>query len=290
MYSMTGFGRGKAPLANGELVIELKTVNHRFLEIRSRTPSDLSGVEPIVERLTRAHLSRGHCTIHVAFERPANTGATLNTDVLCAHIAQLQNVAEKTGVPIDALLPIAAQDPHIFQTAADINPDDLAHAAQTAFREALDKLLAIRRADGQSMVAEIATRLDNISDITARIQTHNARTAETTMARTQARLAHLLRDTAANLDKNRLELEIAILADKTDIVEELTRLSSHVAQMKQHLHRDAPAGRRLDFIIQEISREANTIGAKTASAEIAHLVVDLKSDLERIRELVQNLE
>lgn len=290
MHSMTGFGRGVSPCGHGQLVLEIKTVNHRFLEIRSRTPSELSGIETVIEKLIRKHLGRGHCSVHVSFESVRANACSLNSDVLCAHIQKLVPIAEQNGLLIKDLLPVLANAPDLFALPTFSDTKEVESAAKNAFKECIDKLLCMRRAEGEAMAQVISKKLGEIEHTVAQLSKLAEGYAESLFNRSQTRLMELLHNHSTDLDPSRLEAEVAILADKADINEEITRLSSHLNQMNTLLTSDKPIGRRMEFLIQEMGREANTIGSKASMAEITHLIVEFKGEIEKIRELVQNVE
>lgn len=290
MRSMTGFGMGSAPLGGGRLVLEIKTVNHRFLEIRCRAPRELAAAEPMVERLLRAALSRGHCTVGLTFEATAGGVARLDGRALAAHLSELQAVAEETRVPLSALVPILATAPDIYALPAFDDPEALARAVDAAFAPAMGKLVAMRESEGRAMAADLAARLEELRSGLRRLEELAERYASSLLSRMRLRVAALLEDSGAALETGRVESEVALLADKADISEELTRLRSHCDQISHLLADGEPVGRRLDFLIQEMGREANTVGSKAAFAELTHVVVEFKAAVEKMRELVQNVE
>jgi uncharacterized protein (TIGR00255 family) len=290
MRSMTGFGIGSALLGEGRLVVELKTVNHRFLEIRSRVPKELVAAEPQIEKLVRSTLSRGHCTIVITYDVSSGGAARLDTRALESYLAQLEGVASKTGVPRAELVPLLATAPNLYVPPIFVEPAALAAAVDQAFAEAASKLMAMREIEGRAMAADISARLSGIRAAVGDVQRLAAGYAATILSRTRLKVAALLAEEEFALETGRIEAEVALLADKADISEEITRLASHCDQMGQLLASTEPVGRRLDFLIQEMSREANTVGAKAAFAELTHVVIEFKAELEKIRELVQNVE
>jgi uncharacterized protein (TIGR00255 family) len=290
MRSMTGFGIGSAPLGEGRLAVEIKTVNHRFLEIRSRVPKELVAAEPQVEKLVRASLSRGHCTIVVTYDTSASGTARLDAGALEGYLAQIRSVSSKTGVPLEDLIPLLATAPNLYVPPVFDEPEALASAIDQAFAEAVSKLMAMREVEGRAMSEEISARLRGIRAAVDDLKRLSAGYAATILARTRLKVAALLADVDVAFETGRIEAEVALLADKADINEEITRLVSHCGQMALLLASPEPVGRRFDFLIQEMSREANTIGAKAVFAELTHVVIEFKAELEKVRELVQNVE
>jgi len=287
---MTGFGIGSAPLGGGRLVIEIKTVNHRFLEVRCRATRELAAAEPLVERLIRAALNRGHCTVGLMFEASGGGVAKLDGRALAAHLAELGVVAAQTGVPLTSLVPVLATAPDLYELPVFGEPEALVLAVESAFAEAISKLVSMRETEGKAMSTDLTARLEEIRTSVQQLQKLAGDYAATILARTRLRVAALLEGSGVALETGRIESEVALLADKADISEEITRLSSHCDQMSHLLSGSEPVGRRLDFLIQEMGREANTIGAKAAFAELTHVVVEFKAALEKMRELVQNVE
>jgi uncharacterized protein (TIGR00255 family) len=290
MRSMTGFGMGSAPLGGGRLVLEIKTVNHRFLEIRCRTPRELTAAEPQIERLVRAALNRGHCTVGLMYEGSAGGVARLDGKALAAHLAELQSIAEKTGVPLSSLVPILATAPDIYSLPVFDDPEALARAVEAAFSPAIANLVAMRESEGRAMACDLAARLEELRGGLRSLEELAEKYASSLLSRMRLRVSALLEDSGAAIETGRIESEVALLADKADISEEITRLKSHCDQMSHLLDHSEPVGRRLDFLIQEMGREANTVGSKAAFAELTHVVVEFKAALEKMRELVQNVE
>jgi uncharacterized protein (TIGR00255 family) len=290
MRSMTGFGIGSAPLGGGRLVIEIKTVNHRFLEVRCRAARELAAAEPQVERLIRASLSRGHCTVGLMYEATAGGVAKLDGRALAAHLSALETVASQTGVPLSALVPVLAAAPDLYSLPVFDEPEALATAVDAAFAAALLKLVSMREAEGLAMSADLSSRLDEMRRAVEHMRALSSGYAATILARTRLRVAALLEGSGVALETGRIESEVALLADKADISEEITRLWSHCDQLAGLLGSAEPVGRRFDFLIQEMGREANTVGAKAAFADLTHVVVEFKAALEKMRELVQNVE
>jgi uncharacterized protein (TIGR00255 family) len=290
MRSMTGFGVGSAPLGGGRLVIEIKTVNHRFLEIRCRAPRELAAAEARSEKLVRSALNRGHCTVGLMFETSTGGVARLDGRALSSHLAELEAVAARTGVPLAALVPVLASAPDIYALPVFDEPEALALAVDSAFADAMAKVVSMRETEGRAMASDLTTRLSEIRAVVLRLEKLATGYAATILARTRLKVAALLEDNDLALETGRIESEVALLADKADISEEITRLASHCDQLSRLLGSSDPVGRRLDFLIQEMGREANTIGAKAAFAELTHAVVEFKADLEKMREIVQNVE
>jgi uncharacterized protein (TIGR00255 family) len=290
LMSMTGFGRGSAPFGGGSLVVELRTVNHRFLEVRSRAPRELLAAEPLIEKLLRATIHRGHCTVHVSCEGPGGGASRIDERTLEAYLEQLIAVAARHGLCLADLVPVLSAAPDLFALPADLIPAEVETAVTAAFAAASQQLLAMRRSEGQAMAAALGALLAETGAAVERLAGLAAGCAGAILDRSRERIALLLADTEIAMDPRRIEAEAALLADRADVNEEVTRLRSHCRQMEQLLVADKPVGRSLEFLIQEMGREANTLGAKAALGELTHQVVELKALLEKQRELALNVE
>ncbi len=289
MRSMTGFGRGTSDVAGRRIVVEIKTVNHRFLEVRSRIPHELGDMDIRMESRIRRRLSRGFCNVHLSSGAPDGTVYHINTERLSRHLTALAAAAEAAGLPRESLMPLLANVPDVFEhpLAAD---DATVEAALDACDQAIAQILEMRTSEGAAMAIDIAARISTIGCAAGRIESLSKGMAKAIFQKYRQRIRELLDNPDRPVDDIRVETEAAVLAEKMDITEEITRLRSHLVQMEELLHSDAPAGRSMEFLVQEMGREINTIGAKTELSEVTHLVVSMKGELEKIRELVQNVE
>jgi len=288
VHSMTAFARDQQELADG-LVLgwELKSVNHRFLEAQFRMPEQLRGLEHELRELLRRHLSRGKvdCTLRA----DAGGGAhrlQLNRPLLLQILATLEQVrrdAPEVGAP-------SAMDllrwPGMLGGELALDAEALREPVTDLFESALAGLIGHRSREGEALRETIYGRLDAIDDLVEQIRRHTTSITH----QIEQRLRQRLEELAANVDPERLEQEVALLASRGDIAEELDRLRIHVEEARTALRGPGPHGRRLDFLTQELNREANTIGAKSLQAETSQRAVDLKVVIEQIREQVQNLE
>jgi uncharacterized protein (TIGR00255 family) len=287
---MTGFGTADAPLGDGRVTVELRALNHRFLEVRVRLPEPLLDHGFFVEQMAREKLSRGRFDVGVRLEGAALPPPRFSLDrarALYRGLAQLRDeLAPGADLPISALT--AMPDLVTAPTAADTNV--ARHALKQAFEAALARLDEMRADEGSALHRELASRLEAARTLRGCIAERGGEMLEAYRTRLRDRLERLLTESGVQVDAGRLEAELVILADRSDVTEELVRLDSHFDQFVRLLAVDGPVGRRLDFLLQEIGRESNTIGAKSQDAPIAHLVVEMKAELERIREQVQNVE
>ncbi|HEX3775464.1 MAG TPA: YicC/YloC family endoribonuclease [Polyangiaceae bacterium] len=287
---MTGFGVGDAPLGDGRVTVELRALNHRFSDVRVRVPEELSDQSFFVEQLARENLARGRFDIGVRLEGAAMPPPRFSVDRARALYQGLlllrDELAPGTELPITALSGM----PDLVTAPTTADSEGARSALRVAFDAALQRLDEMRRREGDALVRELRARLESARRLRATISARGGELLEGYRARLRDRLERLLTESGLQLDSARLEAEIVILADRSDVTEELVRLDSHFDQFQKLLAADGPVGRRLDFLLQEIGRESNTIGAKSQDAPIAHLVVEMKAELERIREQVQNVE
>ena len=289
MKSMTGFGRAEASNGNLTLVVEMKSVNNRFRDVQVRLPREYNVLEPRAQNLLRESVHRGR--VDVMVRRSSSEGASRIVPDLALVEQYRKAVAEVANrLQVDAIAPldfILAQ-PGVLMTA-DADPDALAEwdLLETALLAAAEDLDRMRSTEGEALRIDLERHLTEALRLHAEIASHAEGIAERLRARLEERLLRLLAD---RLDPNRLTQEAAVLADKADIAEELSRFNSHCDQFAEALNAAEPVGRRLDFLLQEMNREVNTIGSKAAEHAVSTRVVDLKTTLERLREQAQNVE
>lgn len=291
MRSMTGFGAGHAPLGAGRVHVEARSVNHRYLEIRVRMPRDLADHGPFTEQLARKTAGRGRVELLVRLDGDA-TGAPVVLDVGKARAALEQLGALRDEMRPGEALPLSLLScvPDLFVTGSVLADEEVRSALTSAVERACEDLARMRLVEGTALAADLRTRLAEVRGHLAALRERLPLVVEAYRARLRERLATLLRSADVAVDPTRLEQEIAIFTDRADVTEELTRLDSHTAQLDALFDDDGEAvGRRLDFLLQEMMREANTIGSKSPDAAVTMRVVDLKADLERMREQVQNV-
>ncbi|MEZ5553717.1 MAG: YicC/YloC family endoribonuclease [Pseudomonadales bacterium] len=284
---MTAFARSQSHLNRLVLTWELRSVNHRFLETQFRLPEQLRGLEHPLRETTRAHLHRGKLDCALRVERQGGDASLeLNRPLLI----QILGIVEQVRRDAPELAAPSAIDllrwPGVIGDNASLEDDGLAEAVTDLFEEALSQLLEHRQREGTQLAQTINERLSDIDRLVATIK---ARTTSLSHE-IQKKLADRLTELTGRVDAERLEQEIALLAQRADVAEELDRLGIHVEEARGNLRGAGPHGRRLDFLTQELNREANTLGAKSSMAEISQKAVDLKVAIEQIREQVQNIE
>jgi uncharacterized protein (TIGR00255 family) len=292
---MTGHGRGIAERGATRVTVELRSVNHRFLDLKVRGPAS-AAVEDAVAQRIREQLERGAVTATIRVER-AGPGAAVRVDAALARDvhAQLSGLAGELGLAAPTLRDVVSQPGVISIGDATDSDADAAAAAAAATITALAGLISMRAAEGATLARDLAERAAALGRTFDALAAATVAAAAAARDRLHERVGRLLEATGGTLDPARLAQEIAVLADRADVTEELVRARSHLAQLAAALAPAAPGapaaiGRRLDFLVQELGREINTLGAKSTAAAIAQLVVDGKTELERLREQVQNLE
>jgi uncharacterized protein (TIGR00255 family) len=287
---MTGFGIGEAALGEGRVLLELRALNHRFLDVRVRLPSEIAGEAFFVEQLSRERLSRGRFDVGVRLEGaalpPPRFALERARAVYRALVELRDELSPASELPVAALTNL----PDLVTTPDPCDVEALRRALGQAFDAAITRLDEMRRREGEALRRDLVVRLRAAEKLRTDLEERSHGLSESYRARLEERLARLLGDASLAIERGRLEAEVAILADRSDVTEELVRLGSHFEQFERLLARDEPIGRRLDFLLQEIAREANTIGAKCQSAGLSHVVVELKAEIERMREQVQNVE
>ena len=289
MHSMTGYGRAFREIDGRQLTVEIKSVNHRFLDIAFRMPRNLMFLEDAARRMIGAKLSRGHVDLFLTY-RNLRTDArrvTVDRALFQAYASALDSVAD-FGMKDDRTLMGIARLPDVM-TVSEADEDQAAVEALLAetLDEALSQLVAMRLREGEAMQRDLSGRLDAIERMTGEVE---ARYPETVTAYAQRLRAAVEELVGSGVDENRLLMEVAVMADRSAIAEEIVRLNSHVKQLRALLESTEPIGRRVDFIVQELNREVNTISSKSQDIPITRLTVDMKAEIEKLREQVQNIE
>ena len=291
LKSMTGFGTGRSRAGDEELSVEVRAVNHKHLEVKVRLPRELAALEAAVVKAVRSRCARG--AVDVAVRRSASTvtGGVPTVDAAMARawreaLRTVARAAELADTPTASQI---AGQPGVVRMEEPVTDLALAEGAlERALAEALDAMVAARVREGRALEADLSARLQRVATLAAEVAALAPRTVETYRARLQERVADLLK--GAPIDEARLVQEVALFAERTDVAEEATRLQAHLAAFRSFLASSEPAGRKMDFLVQEMHREVNTTGSKSQSTDISTCIVELKAELERIREQVQNVE
>ena len=294
---MTGFGIGDAPLTgdpstppSGRLSVEIRAVNHRYLDVRVRAPNQLPDLAAAVETLARERLTRGRFDVTVRVEAAALGAVSIHKERARSVFAALVALRDELAPGMDVPLSLLGAVPDLFVPAIEQDGDAVRAAVSVAFDSALAALDAMRLREGNSLAEDIMRRLVTVRKLARLVDEQAPFVVEVYKKKLKDRAERLRIASEVALDPGRLEQEVALYADRVDICEELTRLESHVSHFESLLASPEAVGRRLDFLLQEMAREANTIGAKSQDSGIAHSVVELKAEIERMREQVQNIE
>jgi uncharacterized protein (TIGR00255 family) len=294
---MTGFGRARREVAGLGLEVEVRSVNHRHLDLRVRLPRVLIDQETAIKKRIQGELSRGKVDVTVGLTT-GDSAASLEIDeaIAAQYVAAAEALRERHALGADggaldvaALLGLPGVT-RVVETETD--PETLEAPLHEAVAEAIEALIAMRAAEGESLSIEVEGRLERVAELANAFQARAGEVLALAKQRLHKRAEQIKREVGL-LDDARLHQEIVIAADRLDITEELVRLQSHIAQFRETMQsadRGHPVGRRLDFLLQELGREANTVGSKANDALLAQDVVELKTELERIREQVQNIE
>jgi uncharacterized protein (TIGR00255 family) len=290
MRSMTGFGLGEVPLESGRLGLEIRGVNHRFLDVRVRVPRELGDLAGFVEQIAREKLTRGRYEVAMRVEGMAIGAPVIDRDRARAAYRALCELRDELAPGSDVPLSLLGAIPELFVSSVDREIDRVRDAARAAFDAAVSSLDAMRAREGAALREDLVKRLETIRRRARDVERRSPDVLDAHRKRLRDRAERLRAAVEVDVDAARLEQEIAMFAERCDICEELTRLESHCAQFAALLASEEPVGRRLDFLLQEMAREANTVGAKSPDAQIAHAVVEVKAEIERMREQVQNVE
>lgn len=289
--SMTGYGRAQQLIGGFDITVEMKSVNHRFFEFSPRVSRSYAYLEDKLKTLVYGKVSRGKIDISLSIVKVdgSNTRVEINRELAGSYLSELRRLGEELGLDDDVTLACLARFNDIF-IARKVSDDEniVWTAVSCVAEEALGRLLDMRAAEGEGLKADILARLGVIEGYVRRIEGLSPKTVEDYRARLTAKITEVLEQ--KQLDESRILTEAAIFAEKIAVDEETVRLNSHIGQLRSILGESEPAGRKLDFLVQELNRETNTIGSKAQDMEIARIVVEIKSELEKIREQVQNIE
>lgn len=291
MNSMTGFGRAEAEKYGHKITIELKSVNHRFLDINIRMPRFLMFLEDAVRQMLKDRLSRGRVDVFVNYEATGCSAKSVKLDLGIAkgYLAAAESLAAETGIENDLTVSALLRMPEVIAFDEERqDEDELKEVMMEAENIAIDNLIAARAAEGQRIGQDILSRVEILSAIRDRIETREPLVVEEYKQRLRSKIEEYLAQT--DIDENRFNQEILYFTDKASITEELVRLKSHFSQARELVSSKRETGRNLDFLIQEFNREFNTIGSKASDTQITKDVLEAKAEVERIREQVQNIE
>jgi uncharacterized protein (TIGR00255 family) len=289
--SMTGYGRVQQTIDGFNILFEIKSVNHRFFDFSARVPKLYGYLEDKLKSYLQNYISRGKVEVFLTIDGGEGNDAKvkLNLELAQSYINALRQLQEEYGLVNDISVSSVSRYSDIFSVIKP--PDDemkIWNAVKTSADNAVAGFLKMREAEGERLQTDIQARAEKITGLVDRVEERSPVTVDEYRQKLKQRMSEFLADSA--IDENRLLLEAAIYADKISVTEETVRLKSHLKQLETMLSGNEPVGRKLDFLMQEINREANTIGSKALDIEIAEIVVEIKAELEKIREQIQNLE
>ena len=289
---MTGYGRGSVVGDDFFVSVDLKTVNNRFLDIHLRLNTELLSLEPALKRRIGSRLSRGRVDLTISFERTSQVAYELNRPLIAGYLSALREMQQEFDIAGELDLNVLARLPGALQPARESLDEKMIAGIEKAVEEALDELERMREKEGGALCTEMRERLERIEALVPTIEKAAAGLVDLYRLRLQKRIGELLnRDgQLLELDPARLAQEVAYLSDRSDVSEEMLRLRSHLAQFREALDSTSETGKMLDFLLQELNREANTTLSKSADLSIKEAALAIKAEIEKIREQVQNVE
>lgn len=289
--SMTGYGRFEGVIDGRKIVFEIRSVNHRFLELQCRTPRGYGFIEETIKNVVSEYVTRGKTDVFVTIDADDDAPAevSINKSLAAGYVSALRQLRDEFGLADDISVSSVAKYSDIFNVRkAPENEEFICSLTEKAARAALADFIVMREREGEKLREDVLSRCDTIISLVEEIEACSPGMVDQYREKLYSRLKEVLDDTT--IDPQRILTEAAIFADRTAVDEETVRLRSHIDQMKKMLSGDTAVGRKIDFIVQEMNREANTIGSKISNADLAHKVVDIKAEIEKIREQIQNIE
>ena len=289
--SMTGYGSAKGTVEGLEISVELKSVNNRYLDTSVRLPRSFLFAEEMIKSKVQSHISRGKVDVFIGVDAASagEMAVKVNEPLVRGYVAAIAQIAEICGLPNDLTAQSVSRFPDVLTVEKkDLDAEAISAGIAEIAEAALQDFDAMRLREGEKLRDDILSRLDTIQNLVSRVEEQAPQTVLEYRKRLEQKMTEVL--SAAGIDENRILAEAAIFADHIAVDEETVRLRSHMAQLRGMIGGESPIGRKSDFLIQEFNREANTIGSKCQNSSIAHVVVELKSEIEKIREQVQNIE
>lgn len=291
LKSMTGYGRSEMTVGGRHIIFEIKSVNHKYFEFNSRISRGYLFLEDKLKAYLQGKLSRGKVDVFLQIEtlEDADVQVQVNHSLAAGYYAVLRELRERYSLPDEPTLALLTRYGDIFSVhRAPENEEEIWQAVQQAAEPAVESFLRMREAEGARLREDILSKAQRILELVGQVEQETPQTVKEYQERLEAKIQELLGD--AHFDEQRVLTEVAVFADKVAVDEETVRLRSHFQQLEKLIDSQEPVGRKIDFLVQEMNREANTIGSKSVNSRIAYLVVDIKSEIEKIREQVQNVE
>lgn len=289
--SMTGFGRAKCEYEGREYNVEIKSVNHKYSDVSIKIPRQISYLEEKVRKEILTKVSRGKIDVFITLQDYSEKGKNIkiNKELAKVYISQLRELAEETGITANIDVIDISKFPEVLNISNEDNEEIYWDELRSVLDTALDNFVAMRETEGNKICDDLKARMERIREKVSKISSYSAGLVEEYIVKLNTRVKELMSTDV--IDENRLAQEIVIFSDKSSIQEELTRLDSHISQFLDLLSNgNSPVGKKLDFIIQEMNREVNTIGSKANSTKISEGVIELKTEIEDVREQIQNIE
>jgi len=292
MKSMTGYGKAMVAGEDFSISVDLKTVNNRFLDIHLRVGAELASLEPVIKKRITSRLSRGRVDVTISLERTAHMVYELNRPLIAGYVNALKQLQEDFQIAGELDINVLARIPGALQPARNGIDDPIIAGVDEAVAQALDELEKMREQEGEALKVELRDRVKKIESLVPAIEASAAGLAEAYLVRLQKRIGELLNrgGQIVEIDPGRLAQEVAYLADRSDVSEEMVRLRSHLTQFQEALDAPGEAGKMLDFLLQELNREANTTLSKSTDLAIKEAGLAIKAEVEKLREQVQNVE
>jgi uncharacterized protein (TIGR00255 family) len=289
MKSMTGFGKSEAETTFGRVVVEARSENHRFLDVKLQLPESLLSIETELNESVKKFLQRGKVRVSVSLEGIKNNTPVLNLELAKQYGKNLDILRKEIDINEEIRIEhfLMIKDIFTSETQGSLTKNQIAEL-EAVLRDALAKLADTRKSEGKKLEKDLRARIRNIEKLSKEITAKRKDFMKATSAKLQERISKVLAD--VQIDEARLFQETAYLTERSDITEELVRLKAHVGKFRETIRKEGSIGKELDFLVQEMNREAGTISAKAKDAEISHLTIELRSELERIREQIQNIE
>lgn len=290
MKSMTGFGRANYENEGRLYNIEIKSVNHRYCDVSVKMPRSISYLEEKVKKELTNQISRGKIDVYIAFENNSAKGKDIkiNHELAKLYIEELKQLASENDINMSIPVTEISKFPDVLVIQNVEDEDTIWNELKVCLEEAIKNFIEMREQEGNKIKEDLKSRIDEVEEKVSQIITYSTGLVEEYVVKLETRIKEILKTDV--VDKERLNQEIVIYADKCSVEEELTRLKSHMIQFRNMLEETTPIGKKIDFLIQEMNRETNTIGSKSGSLEITNLVIDMKTKIEDIREQVQNIE
>ena len=289
---MTGFGRGSVSEENFSVSVELKTVNNRFLDVNLRLSGEMQPLEGNIKRVIGERLSRGRVEVNLTYDRTDEITYELNRPMINGYLKAMKQMQEEFSLAGEPDLNVVARLPNVVMPKKDDLHPDFVAGVEKAFNAALDDLQKMREKEGELLKTELGSLISDIEKRLGPIEAEAGKVSEEYRQRLTKRIGEMLAksESQIEIDQGRMAQEVAYLADRSDISEEITRLRTHIGHFRTIMDEDKEVGKRLDFLTQELNREANTITSKTTNMTVKENALQIKSDIEKIREQVQNIE